>query len=67
MGKTFSQFLIEIKVHKAKELLDAGMKAGDVMERIGLNNYSYFYRSFKRFYGVSPEAFKRKTKKEKDK
>ena len=67
IGKTFSQFLIEIKVHKAKELLDAGMKAGDVMERIGLNNYSYFYRSFKRFYGVSPEVFKRKTKKEKDK
>ena len=63
MGKTFSQFLIEIKVHKAKELLDAGEKAGAVMERVGLSNYSYFYRCFKRFYGVSPESFKRKLKK----
>ena len=64
MGKTFSRFLIELKVHKAKELLDSGMKAGDVMEQIGINNYSYFYRSFKRFYGVSPESFKRKIQRE---
>lgn len=62
MGKTFSEFLVEIKIHKAKEYLDSGVKAGQVMEMIGMNNYSYFYRSFKKFYGFSPEYFQRKTK-----
>ncbi len=65
MGKTFGEFLLELKVHKAKEYLDKGIKAGRVMELVGMNNYSYFFRVFKKIYGVSPEYFQRKAKESK--
>ena len=62
MGETFSSFLVKLKIHKAKELIETGMPPGDVMNAVGMNNYSYFYRSFRKIYGVSPSKCRKKSK-----
>lgn len=62
MGETFSSYLVKIKIHKAMELFQNGMAPGDVMNAVGMNNYSYFYRSFRKIYGVSPNKCRKKNK-----
>lgn len=60
MGETFSSYLVKLKIHKARELFENGMTPGDVMNAVGMNNYSYFYRSFRKIYGVSPNKCRKK-------
>lgn len=60
MGEPFSAYLVKWKMHKAKELFESGKSPGDVMNAVGMNNYSYFYRSFRKIYGVSPMKCRQK-------
>lgn len=60
MGETFSSYLVKLKIHKAMELFQNGMTPGDVMNAVGMNNYSYFYRSFRKIYGISPNKCRKK-------
>ncbi len=60
MGEPFSRYLLKWKMHKAKELFESGKSPWEVMNEVGMNNYSYFYRSFRKFYGVSPMKCRQK-------
>lgn len=60
MGETFSNYLVMLKIHKAMELIQTGTTPGDAMNAVGMNNYSYFYRSFRRIYGISPNKCRKK-------
>ena len=43
------------KNSKAKELiLNTNMKINDIAKQVGYADTSYFYRKFKKYYGVSP-------------
>ncbi|MFE5321724.1 response regulator [Paenibacillus sp. NPDC056579] len=55
VGKTFSQYLQEIRVEKAKELL-RGRKLDwfEVGERVGMDNPKYFSKIFKKYTGCTP-------------
>ena len=55
VGKTFSQYLQEIRVEKAKELL-RGRKMDwfEVGERVGIDNPKYFSKIFKKYTGCTP-------------
>nr|WP_275983710.1 response regulator [Paenibacillus hamazuiensis] len=58
-GQYFSDFLVEIKMKKAAELLmDIRYKTYEVSELIGYSQAKNFTRTFKRFYGVSPREFR---------
>lgn len=58
-GKTFTEYLNEIRVNKAEELLkDPHFKTYEVAEMVGIPDPHYFSRLFKKIKGVPPTAFR---------
>ncbi|WP_319558918.1 helix-turn-helix transcriptional regulator [Marispirochaeta sp.] len=57
-GKSPITYLIEIRLHKAKELLLDGHSVSDVAEEVGFNDLFYFSKCFKKFENLSPLQFK---------
>ncbi|MEW9052867.1 MAG: AraC family transcriptional regulator [Neobacillus sp.] len=60
-GHTFKEFLQERRLVKAKELLEStDMPITSIIEQVGYDNISYFYRIFKGKYGLTPKEYKKK-------
>lgn len=60
-GKTFSRYLIELRMKKAAGLLsESGLKISDVAMCVGYNDVSYFIQTFKKYYEMTPEQYKNK-------
>jgi YesN/AraC family two-component response regulator len=58
-GSNFSDYLIDVKMKKAVELLkDISLKAYDVSEMVGYTNSKNFSRTFKNYYGMSPREYR---------
>jgi two-component system response regulator YesN len=58
-GNNFSDYLIEVKMTKAAELLmDYQLKTYTVSEMVGYTNAKNFARTFKSFYGVNPREYR---------
>ncbi len=54
--KTFSEYLIELRMDKAKQLLlESGKKVKEIAMEVGYRDANYFVRSFKKYYGITPE------------
>ena len=59
VGMSFSEYLNKIKNLKAKDLiLNTNMKINDIAKMVGYIDSSYFYRKFKKYYGVSPSTLR---------
>ena len=59
-GKTYSQYLDEIRMGKAKQLLkDSNLMIYEIAQRTGYANLDYFYKKFKRFCGMSPNEYRK--------
>ncbi|WP_145997860.1 AraC family transcriptional regulator [Vibrio sp. vnigr-6D03] len=56
-GKTFKEYLNEIRLEKACQRLIGGEKVSDVAHETGFNDPSYFSQRFKHHYGISPSKF----------
>lgn len=60
-NKTFIEYLNEIRIKRAIELLeDTDMTIKAISEEIGYNNSSYFNRVFKKITGISPINYRYK-------
>jgi two-component system response regulator YesN len=59
MGKSFSEYVLEQKMNKAKEWLQTGLKVSDAARRTGYLDTSYFIKLFRRFWGVTPGELKK--------
>lgn len=58
-GKTFSRYLIEYRMQKAAKLLtERDLRISDVAQAVGYNDASYFIRTFKSFYQMTPEQYR---------
>lgn len=58
-GKTLIKYITEIKMEKAKLLLEEGsMRVGEIARACGYENQSYFNRAFKNYYGLTPKQFR---------
>ncbi|UPK43264.1 response regulator transcription factor [Paenibacillus pabuli] len=57
-GEYFNAFLDKVRMEKAKELLDEGLKVHQVAARVGYANVDYFHGKFKKYVGESPSAYK---------
>lgn len=56
---SFSEYLNKTRNMKAKELiLDTNMRINDISKEVGYADTSYFYRKFKKYYGVSPSTLR---------
>lgn len=58
-GMTPRQYMIHIKINKAKALLnDSQLNVNEVADIVGFQNAFYFSRAFKKMTGVSPKEWK---------
>lgn len=58
-GNSFSEYLNKTKNMKAKDLiLNTNMKINDIAKAVGYVDTSYFYRKFKKYYGVCPSTLR---------
>lgn len=59
LGKNFVDYLNELRIEKAKELLmDVRYKTYEVAEKVGIPDAHYFSRLFKKHAGVTPTEFR---------
>ena len=59
IGKTYKELLQTKRMSQAAYLLtNTRIPVSDIIEKVGYDNYSYFYRRFKERYGVSPGEYR---------
>lgn len=57
-GLTYTQYITELRINKAKELLNTTkLSLAEISESVGFNDYFYFIKKFKREVGVSPGKY----------
>jgi AraC-like DNA-binding protein len=60
LSKTFSEYLTELRMANAGELLREGdLSLAEICERIGFNDYYYFIRVFRKHYGAPPSRYRK--------
>lgn len=58
-GEGFVEYVTRVKMEKAIELLEESIKSVEqIAFELGFESKSYFLKTFKRFYGLSPKAYK---------
>lgn len=63
-NQNFSEYLIEVRMKKAAELLDdIQYKTYEVSALVGYSNSVNFTRTFKNFFGMSPREYRNRTQK----
>lgn len=64
MGKNLSEYINLTKLNMASKLLsETDRRIETIGYEVGFNNKSYFYRVFKRYYGVTPEEYRKSSSK----
>ncbi|MDO4648050.1 MAG: response regulator [Eubacteriales bacterium] len=58
-GTSYSKYLTMVRMDQAKILLESGMKAKDVCEKVGYFDYRYFNKQFKQHTGMTPDTYKK--------
>lgn len=56
-GLTVTDSLRNIRMEKAKQLMEEGIPLKDIVYRCGFRNYGYFLRSFKEYTGMTPKEY----------
>lgn len=60
-GKTYKDMLVEVRLDRAAELLrNTDMVIDRIIEEIGYDNISYFYRVFHEKYHMTPKQYREK-------
>ncbi len=65
LGKTFTEYLTDIRMEKAKRMLEEeniGIKIHEVAQLVGYSSQHYFSRVFKKEVGVTPLEYKQNIK-----
>ncbi len=61
-GVNLNRFIRDIRMNKAKELLEnTNMKISQISKSVGISNNSYFCRSFREYFGSTPESCRKGT------
>lgn len=59
-GTTFSNYLTEVRIRKARDLMkQTDMKIYEISQSVGYNSVEHFTRVFKKICGVSPGAYRK--------
>lgn len=57
-GRSFSDYLLDLRMKKAMELLGEKVKIYQVGERVGYRNNRNFLRTFKKYIGYTPSEYR---------
>ena len=59
-GKTIGEYLLEVRMEKARELLvQPGIKVYEVCDIVGYEDRAFFSRQFRKIYGVNPKEYQK--------
>ena len=59
-GMTFSNYVMEVRIRKAKELMDqTNLKIYEISQSVGYNSVEHFTRVFKKVCKISPGSYRR--------
>ncbi|WP_163193471.1 AraC family transcriptional regulator [Clostridium thermarum] len=56
-GKSTIEYLINIRINKAKSLLKDGVTVSETSKLVGFNDIFYFSKAFKKHEGISPSQY----------
>lgn len=59
-GEYFNTYLDKLRIEKAKQFLEQGLKVYEVAEKVGYTNVDYFHTKFRKYVGTSPSAYRKK-------
>jgi len=60
LGKTFSEYIANLRMEKACELIKSrDLSIEKVAEMVGYNDYYYFNKVFKKYYGTTPAKYRK--------
>lgn len=65
LGETAGYFLTKVRMEKARQLLEDGVRVGEVSNQIGYYSPSYFSKVFKKTYSLSPKECQKQIEEEK--
>ena len=58
-GMTASEFIVELRMHKAQSLLtESKLNIREIAMEVGYDYLTNFSKAFKRYYGLSPRAYR---------
>ncbi|MCX7615493.1 MAG: helix-turn-helix domain-containing protein, partial [Clostridiales bacterium] len=57
-GYTLNNYIVSKRLERARYLLGGDIPITDISIKVGFYNYSYFYKAFKTFTGLSPAAYR---------
>lgn len=58
-GVNYSQYMTELRINKARELLETtSLSLAAISEAVGFNDYFYFIKKFKKEVGITPGKYK---------
>lgn len=58
MGVSVHQYIINLRLAKAKQMIDERKSMTEICEECGFSNYSNFYKLFKARMGISPTQYR---------
>ena len=59
-GCTITGYLLKIRMEKASGmLLNTNLSLVEIAAQVGYSDYNYFSRLFKRYFNISPNAFRK--------
>ena len=61
-GTGFSGYVTDLRMKKARQLLDEGVAIKEIAEMLGYKEIGHFYKMFKKYYGVTPGQMLREIK-----
>lgn len=59
-GVSLKDYINEYRIRQAKRLLGEGYMVSEAAMEVGFDNFSYFSTLFRKYTGVSPNAYKKK-------
>lgn len=59
IGKTFTEYLLAVRMEAAKEMISRGLKVKDITCNVGYADSNHFRKMFKKYFGVSPREVHR--------
>ena len=64
-GNSFKELLLRKRMNKAEQLLaETQLSVSDIILAVGYDNSSYFYRAFRKRYGISPREYREQVKRD---
>ncbi|WP_164689892.1 AraC family transcriptional regulator [Luxibacter massiliensis] len=57
---TLTNYIVEKRIEKATHYLKGTLSIHKVAENVGFNNYSYFYKTFFKYMGFSPQEYRKR-------